>query len=337
MRTIKTNVAGYSPVKGSPAVLEDPRVRHISGITIGRYVDILYDKWFKKILGAEGNKDVLIAILRELIPEREIVDIRYDKKNRRKVNPFVDGHDAYFDVECVDSSGVRFVVEMQKSEQVNFAERALFYSTFPIQEQVEAENKGKRRRAHDKQFDYQPVYVVSFLNFSIHEGEKVIYRYGLREQDSGESMTDRLKFIILEMGNYRREYINASDSFAEKLSFALTHMGTLAGRPPGLIEEVFSRLFEACELERLTAGEQTEYKEDTMTTKKDWENILYTAEIRGEKKGMERGMKKGMEKGMEKGRQALILTARRLVNQMGLSVEQASEATGLSPTEFLEN
>ena len=74
-----------------------------------------------------------------------------------------------------------------------------------------------------------------------------------------------------------------------------------------------------------------------MTTKKDWENILYTAEIRGEKKGMERGMKKGMEKGMEKGRQALILTARRLVNQMGLSVEQASEATGLSPTEFLDN
>ena len=70
-----------------------------------------------------------------------------------------------------------------------------------------------------------------------------------------------------------------------------------------------------------------------MTTKMDWENILYTAELRG----TERGMKKGIEKGIEKGaREALVATARRMVRQLGYTTEQAAEATGLKPEQFLD-
>ena len=79
---------------------------------MNRYINILMDKWFKKVLGAESNKATLIALLRELIPERTIVDIFYNKRGKRKKNPFIDCHDAVFDVECVDAVGNRFVVEM---------------------------------------------------------------------------------------------------------------------------------------------------------------------------------------------------------------------------------
>ena len=40
------------------------------------------------------------------------------------------------DVECTDEDGTRFVVEMQLSEQEFFYERAVFNSTFAIQEQM---------------------------------------------------------------------------------------------------------------------------------------------------------------------------------------------------------
>jgi len=88
----------------------------------------------------------------------------------------------------------------------------------------------------------------------------------------------------------------------------------------------------------LTKIEQTEYKKDIMTTKRDWENILYTAELRGEEKGYKAGEVKGMEDGIKKGeRTALIRVAKKMVVSGVFSVEQASKLTGLAPNEFLDS
>ena len=276
----------HIPFDDTPPVLEDHRVEDISTPAINRYVNILKDKWFKKILGAEANKEALLGILRELIPDREIVDISYGKKKKRKKNPFDDGHDAIFDVECTDDFGLRFVVEMQMEEQVHFHERALFYSTFPIQEQVQSQKKEMPYRTHDEQFNFPPVYVVSFLNFSLHsETDKILYRYDLREREDGELMTDRINFIFLEMANYHRVRPRQEDSFVEKLSYALTNMQWLSERPAELSERVFGLIFAACEIQQLTEKEQQEYANDVMTTEMDRKNILYTRELRGYERG----------------------------------------------------
>ena len=71
-----------------------------------------------------------------------------------------------------------------------------------------------------------------------------------------------------------------------------------------------------------------------MTTKMDWENILYTAEMEGEERGRAEGRAEGREIGT---RQALVETARRMVEQLGYLPEQAAEATGLSQEQFLCN
>jgi hypothetical protein len=67
-----------------------------------------------------------------------------------------------------------------------------------------------------------------------------------------------------------------------------------------------------------------------MTTKRDWENILYTAELRGEEKGIAIGEARGKHN-------ALIATARRMVQVLGYTAEEAAEATGLSPEQFLDS
>ena len=317
--------------------------------TICRYVNILMDKWFKRILGAPANKETLLALLKELIPERDIVDIQYNTGKFRKKNPFDGGHDAFFDVECVDSSGSRFVVEMQRERQVHFTERVLFYATFPIQEQVLAMQKDRRHlfrkqraQSHDSQFNYPPVYIISFLNFSLHKDtDQVLFRYDLREQTTRDLMTDRINFIFLEMTNYRKGEPEAGDSFAEKLAFALTHMSTLDGRPAALIEKVFGLLFEACKIDTLTLQEQQEYTRDAMTTKMDRENILLTKWLDGKEEGLaegrQEGLAEGRQEGLAQGREELEAERRRSAAQykrLGVALEIIAEVTGLTQEEI---
>ena len=298
-------------------VLNSPQIHRPRRGTIGRYVNILLDEWFKKILGSSKNKDI---ILQELIPEREIVDIEYNRKPVRKRNVFKDCHDAFFDVECVDGYGTRFVVEMQRAYQEHFHDRALFYSTFPLQEQVLARGKDadKEPESHDLHFDYPPVYVVSFLNFSFHPfSERIVYRYDLRERESGELMTDRVNFIFLEMTNYKRGYEepHPEDSFAEKLSWAFTHMSSLTERPVALMEEVFAKIFEACEVRALDAEERKEYRKD-MTTQWDIDDIANTRYWEGKAEGKVEDARAMLADGMK---ESLV------AKYTGLTLEKISE------------
>ena len=205
---------------------------------------------------------------------------------------------------------------------MHFHERALFYSTFPIQEQVLARQKEKEREPHDKDFDYHPVYVISFLNFALHKNtSQVLFRYDLRERSIGDLMTDHINFIFLEMTNYRKAVPDEGDSFAEKLSYALTHMGILWDRPTALIEEVFGLLFAACDLSCLTEQELQSYTNDVMTTEADRKNIIYTARL------------DGIEEGLEKGREEEKRTTARNLKNLGVDNETIMKATGLSEEE----
>ena len=300
--------------------------------TIQRYVNILMDKWFRAIFGAEKNKEVLMGIIRELIPERRVVDISYGRKPMRKSSPFKECHDAYFDVECTDDEGARFIVEMQVREQDHFRERALFYSTFPIQEQVLARNKNRGRLSHDLHFDYPPVYVISFLRFSFHPlSDKILYRFDLTERETGELMTDRLNFLFLEMPNAGELVPEEGDSFAKKISWAFTHMSALRERPASLVEEVFEKIFEACKVSNLSAEEHDQYTTDIMT-KWDYDDIINTAWWHGNSEGREEGRAEGREEGRAEGR----LDMARRMKAMGLSSEVIAEASDFTVEEIAQ-
>ena len=97
-----------------------------------------------------------------------------------------------FDVCCKTDSGEEFIVEMQKERQTYFRDRALYYSTYPLREQG---------RKGDWSYRLTPVYMVGILDFTLDHPtgngtgekgmeEKLIYRYSLRESETGEEMTE---------------------------------------------------------------------------------------------------------------------------------------------------
>lgn len=276
----------------------------------GRYARILLDYWFKRTFGTEGRQKLLKLFLQELIPDRKIADLKYAPQEH--LNPFPDNKGIRVDVECTDVDGTRFVVEMQLAHQDFFYERALFNSSFAIQEQM---------KTGEESYDFPAVYFIGILDFSIHEGtDKVCFRYEILDVDTHDRMTDRLQYIFLELTNCRS--LKPDATVIEKLCYALHNMENLPDRPAGMEDELFRLLFESAEIATFTPQEKTKYEHE-MRTERDFKNQLAYAE------------KKGREEGREEGAREKALETARTLLKLGVPVETVAAGTGLSLEDVL--
>ncbi len=101
-----------------------------------KYINPYTDFGFKKLFGEEGNKDLLIDFLNQLLPpHHQIAELTF--RNTETLADLPVDRKAIFDIHCMATSGERFVVEMQKAKVKFFKDRSLFYVTFPIRDQAE--------------------------------------------------------------------------------------------------------------------------------------------------------------------------------------------------------
>ena len=271
-----------------------------------KYVNPLSDWGFKRLFGTEMNKELLLEFLRSLFPERSISDIAYLGNERQNLSERE--RDSVFDVVCTDAGGAQFVVEMQKRTQRYFRDRALYYAAYPIIEQAP---KGSWN------YRLKPVCVVGILNFAMeHEygpdaerwREKLIHRYRLREDETGEIMNSKLEFLYLEVGAFRKE-ISGSSPSTDKWMYVLKNLSRLEERPQALRERVFERLFEAAKIAAYTKEERNQYENDMMT-ENDYRNTIDYAR----------------DEGMAEGKAEV---ARKML-AAGMPAEQITEFTGLT-------
>ena len=259
-----------------------------------RYASVLLDYWFKRTFGMEGRQRLLMLFLQEVIPEHKIASLTYAPQEHG--NPHPDRKGIRVDVECTDEDGTRFVVEMQLARQKHFYERALFNSTFAIQEQMEV---------GQETYDFPAVYFIGLMDFTLHEGsERVMFRYDLRERSSSELMTDRIQYIFLELPNCRA--VTPESTVLEKFCYALHNLETLPGKPEGFEGELFRLLFKTAEIATFTPQEKIKLEND-MRTERDLRNqIAYARES-----GVEEGLARGREEGREEERSRLLAELRK--------------------------
>ena len=249
-----------------------------------RYARILLDYWFKRTFGTEGRQQLLKLLLQELIPERKIADLKYAPQEH--VNPFPEAKGIRVDVECTDTDGTRFVVEMQLAYQDFFYERALYNSSFAIQEQM---------KSGESAYDFPAVYFIGILDFSIHKDtDRVLFRYDLRERESMEYMTDRIQYIFLELTNCRRA-LTPEATVLDNFCYALHNMENLPDRPAGLESELFRLLFESAEIATFTPQEKDKLEYD-MRTERDIKNQIAYAKKEGREEGREEERERIAEK-----------------------------------------
>ncbi|WLE95745.1 MAG: Rpn family recombination-promoting nuclease/putative transposase [Candidatus Electrothrix communis] len=284
-----------------------------------RYINLFTDYGFKKIFGEEPNKNLLLDFLNELLKEEqgEIQDLTY-LKTEQLGDTDID-RKAIFDLYCENEQGEKFIVELQKSKQNFFKDRALYYSTFPIREQAE---RGEWN------FKLKAVYTVAILDFVFDEDkdQPEKYRYDVKLSDIATKKVfyDKLTFIYLEMPKFSKGLDELTTRF-DKWMYVIKNLNRLERLPDTLREQVFEQLFDTAEIARFTPDQVRSY-EKSLKYYRDMKNSLDTAFDEGKEEGITEGRTEGKKEGRTEEKRQVVINGL----QKGLDIKIIADLTGLS-------
>ncbi|MBR5199668.1 MAG: Rpn family recombination-promoting nuclease/putative transposase [Bacteroidales bacterium] len=237
-----------------------------------KYADLLDDDVFKLVFGRESTKDVMIEFLNQVIPDRRIIDLEFIDKEMHPVER--DAKGTVYDMFCKTDDGSRIIVEVQRRKQPFYPERALYYSTFQIQRQVEA---------GAEYYDFLPVYVVSILDFKMDDdpdANAVRTAYRLYEEASHKLLTDRVTFIFIELPKFTKTVEELDGNILEGMYFCFKNMTELESRPEVLDHQIFTKIFDVTELYNMDQDTRDKVLEN-MTTERDLRNQMTYAREEG--------------------------------------------------------
>ena len=283
---------------------------------VQRYVDILTNGGFKALFGDVNNKDVVISILNVLLPEhRQIAYIDYLPTELQ--GPVVDqSKEFHYDFMCRDESGTFFIVELQKYWEDDWFKRCVSYAS----------------RAYDRQnrrgqnYDVPPVYLIGLMDIEVGHPDvefwkdKYVSEYTFREKESHDLLAETIVIIFAEMAHFDKraeECVTETD----RMLYVLKFIGRMMEQPAWLQNEVYTRIFSACEIAGFPEDKRIKYEQE-MNDEKRLRSEYNTAR------------RMGLEEGLEKGREEARLESARKLKQMGVASEIIAEATGLSIEEI---
>ena len=250
------------------------------------YINPYTDFGFKKLFGEEGNKNLLIDFLNQLLPQHhQIAGLTF--QNAERLGDTKKERNAFFDINCVAHSGEQFVVEMQKAKVKFFKDRALFYTTFPIRAQAK---KG------DWDFELKSIYFIAILDFLYDEEEekaKFCRNIMLRDEDN-EVFYEKLHFKFLQMPMFKKEAHELNTQF-DKWCYFLKNLENFENIPQILQEPIFEQAFQTAKVANFTARQRTAYEKSRL----DYLGVKAVADT-----AKEDGRQEGREEGREEGRKA---------------------------------
>ena len=163
------------------------------------------------------------------------------------------------------------------------------------------------------------MYFIGVVRFSLTGDGRYLHRYSLREEQSGELMTDDLHYVFLDV----TKCTGGPDApFLEQIGYALGNMVNFKEKPNGLAGEFFDLLFKSADLSTFADEDKIKYLND-MTTERDLRNQIAFAHD------------KGVEEGREAGRAEAFKDIARKLKAKGLSVSDIADATGLTEEQIL--
>ena len=301
------------------------------------YAELLCDFMFKRLFGSEANKDVLIGFLNMVLKDVDIVDVDFIPTEHLGLTE--EDRKVIFDISCRCKDGSSFIIEMQKGFQHHFRKRAIYYTTYPINEQGRRAReefiKEKAKNETDAKFNWdynlKPVTVVAILNFRFNHADnwpadRYLSSYRLREDSNHEEMTDTLRFVFLELGRFNKK-IWELESVFDKWMFLLKHIHEMEEIPKKFSDPLFTRLFMLAKIGKFTAKELEQY-EKSIKNMGDYENIIHAATENAEKRGHEAGRVVGRAEGRAEVAKMMIaagMDAEKVAEIMQISVEEVAK------------
>ena len=291
------------------------------------FVNLRSDVGFKAVFADRNNKDILIGVLNQILPqEARIEDIKeYSDREQRRDVPY--GKKTVLDLVCVDRDDRTFVVEMQASEEDFFFERCVYYASglYHLELSDGVRYKGLR-----------PVYVVSFLNYRLrHDDESLwdtdhfISHWRFTEKRTGMVADQTISVIFVEMTLFTKTLEECVTEF-DRLFYIFKNSDGFQ-RIPEWIEEaggISRRLAEACEVAAFDKEKKLKYEIDKMN---EWDIQAQKeyAVRKGLEEGLQKGLREGREEGLEQGREETRLSIARKLFEAGTPVDVIVNCTGV--------
>jgi predicted transposase/invertase (TIGR01784 family) len=286
-----------------------------------QFINPFTDFGFKKLFGEEENKDLLIDFLNTLLPEiHQIVTLTYRPAEQQGETAF--DRKAIYDLYCEGIGGSKFIVEMQKAKQTYFKDRAVYYTTFPIQAQAK---RGKKQEEEKIEWDYKlaPVYMVSVLDFVFDEDKKipegtVVYFVELKDQYN-RPFFDKLLYIYLAMPRFNKsllELLTPQDNWL----YILKNLSDLTEVPEAFRKGILAKVFKVADMANLSREERRAY-EESVKQYRDLKNVTDTAYFEGKIEGIAEGEAKAKWKAIQKAIQRGKLTDKEMAEDFEVSLE----------------
>lgn len=258
-----------------------------------KYADLLDDDVFKLVFGQESSKDVMIEFLNQVITDRNIVDLDFMDKEMHAMQR--ERKRSVYDMFCKTDDGSRIIVEVQRRKQPFYPERAIYYSTFQIQRQVDA---------GAEYYGFLPVYVINILDFEMDETKgnpTVKTTFRLYEEQQHTLLTDKVTYIFIELGKFKKTIEELDGNILDGMYFCFKNMSILKERPEALEHDIFIKIFKISELYNMDEDTRSKVLEK-MTTERDLRNQMAYAKQMAIEEGLAEGRAEGIAEGIAKGR-----------------------------------
>jgi predicted transposase/invertase (TIGR01784 family) len=257
---------------------------------MAHYLDPKNDLTFKRVFGE--HKHLCMSLINSmLLLKNPIVSIEY--QTGELIPEIYDLRNSIVDVNCTDSEGRQFIVEMQMYWTDSFKSRVLFNAS-----KVYVKQLGKAQ-----EFELlQPVYAINFVNEIFEKSpemkEEYYHYYKIVNIKDTEKQIKGLEFLFIELPKFKPQN-RAEKKLHELWLRFLTEIneGT-KDVPQELLENKYTR--EAIEYVELAA-----YSKDELDVYDKWKLSAITqrsAFADATKAGIKQGLKEGEEKGIKIGR-----------------------------------
>lgn len=323
--------------KGKLVEVEGVQYLMVDGV-LYRYADLTLDKGFKIVLGRPGSEEILKNLLNRLLGIR-IMHLEY--RSNEYPGMTEDDRASRFDVYCRDEAGNGFIIEMQNWQQKYFNKRAVYYSSLAVQSQaVEEYRRQKEVLGRDWDYDFRPLYVVSFLNFrnwtfegceKRRNGYVATYRYC--DVETGNELNDGTNLVFIDLERFRKS-IDECESLEDMWLYSIKNMSRQTACPDVISGTEIEELFRQAELAKMTQEQRISLEVSIMSRNDMMNSFRETLEAAKEEaisigtaQGLEQGLRQGLEQGIEKERKE---TVRKLM-AAGFSIEVIATALELTP------
>ena len=263
----------------------------------------------KQLQAPSGHEEILVKLLNDLLPVH-VDAVKYlpneipvvSEKERRSV----------FDVICTnETTGERFLCEMQRHADSDMDDRLLFYGSSLIQKQIE-------RGA--KKYKLQTVYVICVADYIRHHSVEVpdnlfFFSYRFTEMSNPfDVLTDKLQFYYLELPRLQKVW-DTAETNQERWCYLFGNLSTFASIP--LNASGFEPVFKVAETGEMNDTQLKDYLGAMITE--------YDKLVIGEY-NREEGRKEG------RAEERLLIAQKMLA--AGIPDEQVMNITGLSQEEL---